>query len=378
MQTQSPQKIVINTRALMKDRLDGIGWFTYHVVKRWVEANPEVQFYFIFDRDFDASFVFGKNVTPIVIYPPARHPILWYLWYEWAVPRVLGRIKPDIFVSLDTYTSVRWKGKKVTAIHDIAFALFDGQVDSLTQKFLRFFTPKYIFHSDLIVTVSHSTKKDLVQHYHCPEDKIVVAHNAPSSDYKPLSVDEIRDFKLANTNGNDYFIFVGSIHPRKNIVTLLKAFEQFKTETRSLHKLVLIGRMSWQYDDVNAYISAMKFHADLILIPHSSPSIIAQWMASATALLIVSYYEGFGVPIVEALASGTPVICSNVSSMPEVAGGGALLVDPNNIGEISAAMQTLATDNSLRTTLIQSGCKHIEKYKWTHSAEIIWDKIRAL
>lgn len=362
----------------MKDRLDGIGWFTYHVVKHWVEENSEVQFYFIFDRAFDDSFIFGKNVTPIVVYPPARHPILWYLWYEWAVPRALDQIQPDVFVSLDTYTSVRWKGRKVTAIHDIAFALFDGQVDSLTQKFLRFFTPKYIAQSDLIVTVSNSTKKDLMHHYHCPEDKIVVAHNAPSSDYKPLSTDEILDFKVANTKGNDYFIFVGSIHPRKNILSLLNAFEQFKIETKSTHKLLLIGRMSWKYDDVNAYINAMEFNSDLILIPHSSPSVIAHWMAAATALLMVSHYEGFGVPIVEALASGTPVICSNVSSMPEVAGGGALLVNPNNVKEINDAMQTMVKDSSLRAELIQSGSKHIEKYKWTHAAEIIWEKIRAL
>jgi glycosyltransferase involved in cell wall biosynthesis len=361
----------------MKDKLDGIGWFTYHIVKRWVEENPEIQFYFIFDRAFDSSFIFGKNVTPLVVYPPARHPILWYLWYEWAVPRVLDKIQADVFVSLDTYTSTRWAGKKVTAIHDIAFALFDGQVDRITQKFLRFFTPKYIKLSDLIVTVSHSTKNDLIQHYLCPESKIVVAHNAPSHDYKPLSSEEIRDFKLANTSGKDYFIFVGSIHPRKNIIALLRAFELFKKNAYSSHKLVLIGRI-WKNEDVTNFLSQMDSRADVIQIPHSPPKIIAKWVGAAISLVMVSIYEGFGVPIVEALASGTPVICSNVSSMPEVAGGGALLVDPNNVTEISNALHTIVSDDSLRKELILSGRKHIEKYKWQSSSEIIWEKISAL
>jgi len=360
----------------MKDKLDGIGWFTYHTVKLWVEKNPEVHFYFIFDRPYDASFIFGKNVTPIVVYPPARHPILWYLWYEWALPLALDRIQPDIFISLDTYTSVRWKGRKITAIHDIAFALFDGQVHHLTQKFLRYFTPKYIASSDKIVTVSHSTKQDLMRHYKCPEDKILVAHNAPSSEYTPLSAQEIENFKISNTLGNDYFVFVGSIHPRKNVLTLLKAFEQFKSETSFSHKLVLIGRMSWKYEDVNAHLSTMSYRKDIILILHTSPAVIAKWLASSTALLLVSHYEGFGVPIVEALASGTAVICANVSSMPEVAGAGAILVDPNDLSEISGAMRKLSEDSSLRSELIQSGAKHIKKYNWEHAAEIMWNSMQ--
>lgn len=137
MTTLTTKKIAINTRVLMPNKLDGIGWFTYQVVKRWVEKNPDVEFYFIFDRSYDSSFIFGKNVTPIVLSPPARHPILWYLWFEWMIPRLLNRLNPDVFVSLDTYTTTRWKGKKITGIHDIAFALFDGQVSWLTEKFFR-------------------------------------------------------------------------------------------------------------------------------------------------------------------------------------------------------------------------------------------------
>jgi len=368
------QKIAINTRLLMRDKLDGIGWFTYQVVKRWVENNPNIQFYFLFDRDYDSSFIFGNNVTPIVVSPPARHPILWYIWFEWMIPRALHKINPDIFISLDTYTTTRWKGRKLTAIHDIAFALFDGQSNWLTEWFLRHYTPQYINASEKIITVSQSTKNDLISFYKCPASKIIVSNNAADEIYKPLPEREKEKFKAENTNNCDYFIFVGSIHPRKNVLNLLKAFEKYKLENNTNVKLVLIGRI-WKYEDITSYLSQMQYKDAIIQIPHSPPEIIAQWVASAIALIMVSHYEGFGVPIIEALACGVPVICSNVSSMPEVAGEAAILVAPKSADEIARAMYLLSNDVHLRNQLIDKTSFQTSKYNWDEAARIIWEEI---
>ena len=99
-------KIAINTRFLLKDKLEGIGWFTYEAVKRMVLAHPEHEFHFLFDRKYAEEFIFAKNVTPHVLFPPARHPFLWYAWFEYAVPRALKKIKPDVFLSTDGYLSL--------------------------------------------------------------------------------------------------------------------------------------------------------------------------------------------------------------------------------------------------------------------------------
>lgn len=373
--TSAPQKIAINTRVLIPDKLDGIGWFTYQVVKRWVEKNPDIEFYFLFDRPYDSSFIFGKNVTPVVVWPPARHPLLWYIWFEWMVPLALNKIKPDIFISLDTYTSVRWKGRKITGIHDIAFALFDGQVDQLTEKFFRHYTPKYISTSEKIVTVSNSTKNDLINFYHCPESKLIVSNNAAAEVYQPLKDEEIKKFKQENTQGCDYFIFVGSIHPRKNVLNLLKAFNRYKKHNNNQVKLVLIGRI-WKYEDVTNYLNQMSSKSDVIQIPHSPPEIIAKWVGSAIALVMVSIYEGFGVPIVESMACGVPVICSNISSMPEVAGNAAILVSPHNIEEIADAMHSMENNHNLRQTLSNNALVQAAKYDWDIAAEVIWEAIK--
>lgn len=378
MNSNTTYKIAINTRVLIKDKLDGIGWYTYHVLKHWVKTHPEHHFYFIFDRAYDASFIFGENVTPIIINPPARHPFLWYIWYEWAIPRTLSKIDPDIFISLDSYTSLRWKGKKIIGIHDIAFSLFDNQMGFLAQRFMRHFTPKYIQHSDKVITVSNATKQDLKLFYNCPVEKIIVSHNAPSEVYMPLSDIQITDFKAQHTDNQDFFLFVGSIHPRKNLLKLLQGYALFKSKTQLKTKLVIIGRLSWKYEDIVDYHHEMQFKDDVIFISHSTPSLISHYMASCSALCMTSVYEGFGVPIVEAMASGVPIICSNISSMPEVAGEAAILISPDNIEEISNAMLSLNSDNQLRTQLINAGKTQVQKYNWKEAAEIVWKEIENL
>ncbi len=369
--------IAINTRLLLKDKLEGIGWFEYHILKNWVENHPEHNFYFIFDRTYDPSFIFGSNVVPIVLSPPARHALLWYLWYEWRIPKLLKKIKADIFISLDSYTSIRSKVKKLTAIHDIAFALFNGQMDMVSQKFMRHFTPRYISSSDKIITVSNATKRDLISHYQCPEDKIYVTNNAPSSSYKPLTTSQISNFKNEHTEGHDFFLYVGSIHPRKNVLHLLKAFEQYK-EKGAKTKLVLIGRMAWKYSAEKEYLAKMNYRSDIILVPHSTPETIALWMASCLALTLISHYEGFGVPIVEAMACQVPVICSNISSMPEIAGEAAIIVNPNNIEEISNAFHTISSDHLLRAKLIENGQLQVKKFTWKNASFIVWKEVEDL
>lgn len=363
---------------LLRNSLEGIGWFEFHVLKNLVIKYPQHTFYFIFDRPYHSKFIFGKNVVPIVLSPPARHPLLWYIWYEWRIPKLLKDLNADIFISLDSYTSIRAKIKKITGIHDIAFALFEGQMDAVSQWFMRNYTPKYIQASDRVITVSESTKTDLLRLYQCPESKIVVAHNAPSSVYKPLTSPEVQEFKDQNTQGSDFFLYVGSIHPRKNVFALLQAFERFKSKFHTSHKLVLIGRMAWKYEKEKEFLKSMDFREDVILIPHSTPEVIAQWMASATSLILISKYEGFGVPLVEAMASKTPIICSNISSMPEVSGEAALHVHPEDIDGVVDAMNQMVVDLSLRDRLIEKGQTQVKKYNWDTAADIVWREVEVL
>ena len=164
----------------------------------------------------------------------------------------------------------------------------------------------------------------------------------------------------------------------KNILNLLKSFEKFKSDNPSNKKLVLIGRLAWKYDDILSYHYKMMHKNDVIFRPHSPPEKISQWMASSIALIMVSIYEGFGVPIVEAMASGVPVICSNVSSMPEVAESAAIQVSPNNVNEISNAMKTISTDNKVMKQLIEDGKSQVKKYTWDSAADIIWNELESL
>lgn len=374
MEKQKRLKVAVNTRFLIKDKLEGIGWFSYNILKEIVNTHPEVDFYFIFDRPYDAQFIFAENVKPIIVSPPARHPFLWYVWFEMALPNALKKINPDVFLSLDAYTSIKANVKKVTVFHDIAFAFFNGHVPFLVEKFMRFFTPKYLNASTEVITVSESSKKDLISHYHCDASKIWVSCNASSEVYQPVDIDTKTKFQQQNTQGLPYFIFVGSIHPRKNVINLLKAFEIFKKTDKKSMKLVIIGRFAWQFEAVKAYYNTMTFKEDVIFVNHLAQDALHKWVSAAEALIYVPFYEGFGIPLIEAMNCKIPIVCSNISSMPEVTENAAIHVSPTNTQEIADAM-TKVLDVDTRTQLIEKGQEQIKKYSWQKGASILWQAI---
>ncbi len=368
-------KIAVNTRLLIKDKLEGIGWFTFETLKRIVQQHPEVEFYFFFDRKPDASFIFGNNVKPVVLHPQARHPVLFYLWFEWAVPFALKRIKPDLFLSPDGYISLSTNTPTLAVMHDLNFEHFPQDLPWLVRRYYTFFFPRFARQATRIATVSDYSKKDISQAYQVPESKIDLVYNGVNESFKPLDPEAIELIREKYTGGKPYFLFVGSLHPRKNLSRLFEAFDRFRSNSSQEVKLLVAGEKKWWTEPIKQAYDGMKNQQEVVFCGRLSATELHQVTAAALATTYVSYFEGFGIPIVESFKCGVPVITSNVTSMPEVAGDAALLIDPFDVDDIADSMKKMASDENYRKTLISRGLERCKQFTWQKSAERLWESM---
>lgn len=365
-------KIAVNTRFLIKDKLEGIGLFTAESLKRIVIQNPDIDFYFLFDREYNAEFIYGPNVTPVVLFPQARHPFLWYWWFEVSVAGWLNRNRPNLFLSTDGYASLSAQVPQVLVMHDLAYEHFKDHVPFITRTYYQYYMPRFAKKAARIATVSEFSKQDIIRQYGVSADKVDVVYNGAKEVYQPISKDAASSVRVKIANGENYFVYVGSIHPRKNVGRLLQAYDKFKATTGSKMKLVIVGRKAWDYGDVDAAYNNMQHKGEVIFTGHVPPAELGQIVAAAYAMVYVSLFEGFGIPIIEAMSCNVPVITSNITSMPEAAGDAALLVNPHSVEEIADAMQKLATDDNLRNELIQKGKQQVKKFSWDLTAQKLW------
>ncbi len=361
---------------LLPGKLDGIGWFTHEIISRIVKAHPEHEFHFLFDRPFDKSFVFASNVRAHVVMPQARHPLLFRLWYNWMIPRKLKELGADVFVSPDMILSLRAECKQLVVLHDLNFEHYPQDLPGHISRYLRTQTPLFAQRADSIVTVSEFSKQDIVKHYGVDDSKVHVVYNAAQEAYAVLTEGERLEARRKWAHGQSYFVFISSIHPRKNLLRLLKAYERFRMTSGSEVKLVAVGRRFWKNEALDKTLGEMKFAHDVLFTGHLDQSDLTHVLGGALALVYVSYFEGFGLPIVEAFRSGVPVITSNVTSMPEVAGDAALLVDPLNEEEIAEAMLRMFEDGALRTEKVAKGFERSKAFDWDRSADRFWQLIQ--
>lgn len=370
--------IAVNTRLLLKNRLEGIGWFIYENFKRIVRDHPEHQFYFLFDRPYDPDFVFSDNVTPIVIGPPARHPVLHFLWFEMMLPAALKKINPDLFISPDAYNSLASPFRNLMVIHDLNFEHHPEFMPWKDRVYYRFFSPRYSKKADHIVTVSEFTKQDIVNLYKISPEKITVVPNGAHELYQPIDKQKKNEIRREFNKGKPYFIFIGALNPRKNIARLLKAFDLYKTLNQTDTSLVIVGdKMYWNREMQKAY-NSLKHKPDVIFTGRQEPERLKNLLGAALALVYVPLFEGFGIPVVEAFHAEIPVISSSITSIPEVAGDAALLVDPFRVEAIADAMKRITFDADLRTDLITKGIRRGKLYNWDKTAERLWGSIESV
>ena len=368
-------RIAVNTRLLLKGRLEGIGWYTFETLSRIVKSHPEHDFYFLFDRPYSEEFVFAENVHPIIVGPPTRHPLLWYYWFEIRIPKILKKLKADIFLSTDGFLSLVSKTPSIAVIHDINFKHHPKDLKFSHRIFYNHFFKKYAQKASRIVTVSNYSKTDICDNYRIQASKIDVSLNGVNTNFHPIGIDQQIAIRKKYSAGKDYFLFVGALHPRKNISRLLEAFDQFKSKTNSTNKLLIVGAKMWWNKQLEASFNQMCHKKDVIFTGRKSPEDLNQLYASALAFCFVPYFEGFGIPILEAMKCACPVMTSNITSMPEVADDAALLVNPYDVDEISSAMIKLNWNNDLRSELSARGQIHAQHFNWNTTAVNLWNSI---
>jgi glycosyltransferase involved in cell wall biosynthesis len=368
-------KIAINARMLKAVPDDGISRFTYEVVKRITLNNPSYQFALIFDREFDSGLIFSANTEGYLLKPSARHPFLWYYWHEYQLPPLLKKIGADIFLSPDGIISLRSDIPSIPVIHDINFYHRPKDLPVHISLYYRYFFRKFAKKAVRIATVSYFCKNDISSYLNIDKGLIDVAYNGVSEYFKPSDKMSTDIFRQELTGGGPFFLFVGNFSPRKNINGVVNAYNRFRSITGMNHKLVLTGGKLFLNGDTDRLIRSSSWSDDIILTGPKKHEDLRLLYASATALVFVSWFEGFGIPAAEAMRCGTPVILSDTTSLPEVGGEAAIYVSPGNTDEISAAMSKISTDENLRSSLSVKGQKESLRFTWENTAESIWESI---
>jgi glycosyltransferase involved in cell wall biosynthesis len=261
-------------------------------------------------------------------------------------------------------------------LYDLSFALFPETHLRVLRWSSNVLVPRFLRTCDRVIAISESTKRDAVRLYGIPEDKIVVTHLAAEDRFRPAVPDRVAEVRIRFGLPPRFLLYVGTIEPRKNLNVLLGALLRLKGQGQEV-PLVVSGSLGWLYDGFLAKIRSLGLES-LVLLPGFVPDDDLPALYTAAEVFVYpSVYEGFGIPILEAMGCGTPVLCSNVSSLPEVAGDGGILLPPGDPAAWAEAIARLTERPVLRRELRERGFRQASRFRWEETAKRTWEVYRA-
>lgn len=348
----------------------GVGHYTYFLVKELIGIDTKNTYVLYFDWRVKDTREFERSNVVIKHFPFSQYNrFLPFAYSHMLISAYLMKEGLDVFHSPVMQLPLTYPKKSVITVHDLGIyknpEWYPSQI--ISSKLLM---PRSLKSADRIIAVSESTKKDLQNIFNVPARKITVTHEGVVVDTFPVKnkrIDSIEKFKL---NGK-FLLFVGTLVPRKNILTLLRAYKNMLTQSPTLaaYPLVVAGAKDYKNEQIFSTIKELKLAKQVRYVGYVTHNQKVELMKRATCFVFPSLYEGFGAPVLEAMACGTPVVTSNVSSLPEVAGRAAVLVNPEDEAALSRAMRKVLTDVPLQTRLKQLGRRQAEKFTWRSCAE---------
>ncbi len=354
-------KIAIDVRTAAGQKA-GKGWYTFHIVKKMLELDHENE-YLLYTRDKIAAFDNYKNSTQKVVDGGG------FLWH-YKTAKDLKKQQVDIFFSPTSYITpvLVPKGIKVVlTVHDLVAFLFPNQHNKKAVYIEKMFLKKALKRADFICTVSQNTKRDIIHKFNCDDKKIDTVYCSADSGFVPHKKQELTDFAKKTNLPKDFFLAVGTLEPRKNFKTLIEAFALVQKKHPQTH-LIIVGKEGWDYRGIYDAVKFNYLNKKVHFLGYLSVESLANLYNLARAFVFPSFYEGFGIPPLEALKCGCPVIASYTSSIPEVVGDAGILVNPESKENIAAAMIKVYEDSELREQLRNEGFIQSKKFSWEASA----------
>jgi len=279
-------------------------------------------------------------------------------------------IKPDVLHSCFVMPPVPAGLPVITTVHDVGFIRYPNHYSRALCLRLKLMLNRIVDRSDLIVTVSNYTRKELLELTGIQEHRVVTVYNGLNSVFleSKSGVDDLAVFKTYGLC-KPYILYTGRLQPRKNIIPLVEAYEILRATKRFGGQLALVGaNRTFLWKEIQRRIDASPYRADIIQAGHVPHGDLSMFYHNAIVYAFVSLYEGFGLPILEAMACSLPVVCSRATSLPEVAGGAALLVDPNSPAEIADALEKAISNETIRCDLIKRGLVRAGQFSWNSTA----------
>lgn len=303
----------------------------------------------------------SKNTDVRLIMPVSSNTYLQHIWEHLVLPlQTMG----SHLLFCPANIAPLWiprKIKLVVTLHDIAYLTHHKSVSKVFGAYYRWLIPKILKRANAVITISEASKREIARYYPFAESKTHVIYNGIGENFSPI------DFHTKTKT----ILYVGSLHERKNFISVIQAFQQIQNEIDD-YRLIVIGKFSDIFNltpETQKIINDAKQNPKIVFLDSVSMKDIQRYYAQAALFLFPSFYEGFGFPPLEAMASGTPVITSNLSSMPEICGGAALYVDPYDIDDIVVKVKNLLGNTVLQKEMIDKGLKQAKKFKWEYTAQ---------